>query len=161
MLAFAGQLIAADGNPVNVRMQLLRDKDQATTVEKALGPAKAPRQALARIFPSMRVNGRSFRQRGLLENVDVDKLPVASSLPQLEFFTTPDPKPVADVSKEASAPWGVLRLILAGSVRRSDGKEWDAVIHFNDRGTDLVLAVTFVFESGLPVLDRWPAATAK
>ncbi len=159
--AFASQLIAPDGSPVLVKVQLLRDKDQAATIELALGPAKAPRQALARIFPSMRLNGRSFRPRGLPENVEIDKVSAAAGLSRLEFFTTPDPKPIADLVIEPGASWGLLRLIQAGAVRRADGKEWDAVAHVNDRGTDLVLGLTLVFDQALPELDKWPVSTPK
>ena len=109
----------------------------------------------------MRVTGRNFRPRGLPENVEIDKFPMVAPLPRMEFFTTPDPKPAADVAIEPGSSWGVLRLIQSGAVRRAEGKEWDAVIHLTDRGTNLVLAVCLVFDQPLPVLDRWPAPPAK
>lgn len=161
--AFAASLVGADGNPAMVKIQLIRDRDQAATVERAVGApgGETPRQALARIFPSMRVAGRDFRPRGLPENIEIDKFSLAEPLPRMEFFTTPDPKPVADVSIDPGKGWGALRLIQSGSVRRAEGKEWDAVIHVTDRGIDLVLAVSLVIDQPLPALDHWPAPLPK
>ena len=161
--AFAASLVGADGNLAVVKIQLIRDRDQAATIERAIGAAAGgmPRQALARIFPSMRVAGRDFRPRGLPENIEIDKFSLVAPLSRMEFFTTPDPKPVADVSVDPGADWGALHLIQSGSVRRAEGKEWDAVIHVTDRGIDLVLAVSLVFDQPLPALDRWPAPPAK
>jgi hypothetical protein len=65
---------------------------------------------------------------------------------------------VADAAMEPGPGWGVLRLLQQGAVRRADGKEWDAIVHVNNKGTDLVLAVTVVLEQPLPPLEQWPAA---
>ncbi len=156
MAAFATQLVGADGGSAVVKLVLVRDRDQAAVIERALDAPSGPRQALARIYPSLRVAGRTFRPRGLPENVEVDKFPVAAPLPRIEFFTTPDSRPQPDAVIEPGAGWGVLRLLQQGAVRRADGKEWDTVIRLRDGGTELVLAVTAVFDQPLPPLDRWP-----
>jgi hypothetical protein len=135
---------------------LVRDRDQAAVIERALGAASGPRQALARIYPSLRVTGRTFRARGLPENMELDKFSMAAPLPRIEFFTTPDSRPQPDAVLEPGAGWGVLRLLQQGAVRRAEGKEWDTVIRLRDGGTELVLAVTVVFDQPLPPLDRWP-----
>ncbi len=157
LAAFASQLIAPDGSPAMVKLLLMRERDQAATIESAAGAASGPRQALNRVFPSMRLNGHSFGARSLRENVEIDKISVAAPLPRMEFFITPDPTLSPDGLIEAGPDWGVLHLIQHGSVLRAGGKEWDTVIHLRDHGTDLVLAVTLVFEQPLPELDRWPA----
>jgi hypothetical protein len=135
----------------------MRDRDQSAALERILGAAPGPRQELARIFPSLEVNGRNFRARGLAENVEIARFPAASPLPRIEFYTTPDPKPAPDAQFAPGSDWGALRLLQRGAVRRADGKEWDAVVRLRDRGSELVLAVTVVFEQPLPALDRWPA----
>ena len=83
---------------------------------------------------------------------------VAAPLPRLEFFTTPDPRSQADAVIARDPGWGLLRLLQEGSVRRAEGKEWDAVLRIREGDTDLVLAVTVVFDQPLPPLDRWPTA---
>ena len=77
---------------------------------------------------------------------------------RIEFFTTVGPKSVADAVVEPGPGWGVLHLLQQNSVRRAEGKEWDAIISLNDRGTELVLPVTIVLDQPLPALDQWPAA---
>jgi hypothetical protein len=156
--AFANPLLAPDGSSAGVQLVLLRDRDQAATIERVLGPANSPRQAIARIYPSLRISGRNFRPRGMPENTVLDKFSLSAPLPQIEFFTTPDPKAEPDARVASGPGWGVIRLLQAGAVRRADGKEWDTVIHLADRGTDLVLAVTIVFDQPLPALDRWPGS---
>lgn len=155
--AFASQLVGPDGNPAEVKLILLRDRDQGPVVEQALGARQGTRQPLSRVYPSMRIAARSFRVRGLTDNLELDKFSMAAPLPRFEFFTTPDPKAEAEASIVPSAEWGVLRLIQRGSVRRVEGKEWDAVVRLNDRGTELVLAVSVVFSQPIPALDHWPA----
>jgi len=159
LATFAAALTGPDGNPGTVKLVLLRDRDQAAAIEHALGAPSGPRQALARIYPSLRLNGRSFRARGLADNVELDKIPMGAPLPRIEFFTSPDPKPQPDATAGGGSGWGALRLIQQGAVRRADGKEWDAVVTLNERGTTLVLALTLVFDQPLPALDTWPAAT--
>jgi hypothetical protein len=90
--------------------------------------------------------------------VELDKFTVVSPLPRVELFTS-DPKPQADATVEPAGDWGALRLVQAGSERHTDGKEWDTVIHLNDRGTDLVVAVAVVFDQPLPALDKWPTTS--
>jgi hypothetical protein len=161
LAAFATPLLAADGNPTGVKLVLLRDRDQAPTVERVLGAPNGPRQPSARVYPSIRVAGRSFRPRGLPENTILDKFGLAAPLSPIEFFTTPDPKPEPDARIASGAAWGALRLLQTGAVRQAEGKEWEAVIRLNDRGTELVLAVLLTFDQPLPALDRWPATTPK
>ena len=161
LAGFANQLITADGSAAVVKLVLLRDRDQAATIERALGAPSGPRQPVARVYPSIRISGRNFRPRGLPENLELDKFSAAAPLPRIEFFTTPDPKPEPDAKIEPGSAWGALRLIQTSTnnaVRRADGKEWDAVVKLNERGTDLVLAVSIVFDQPLPTLDRWPTA---
>jgi IcmF-related N-terminal domain len=157
MAAFAAQLTGSDGNPAAVKLVLPSDRDEEAAVQRALG-ANGAKQAIARVFQSMRITDRSYPLRGLPESVMLDnKFPVAAPLPRLEFFTTAGPKSVADAAVEPGPGWGVLRLLQQGSVRRAEGREWDAIIRLNNRGTELVLAVTIVFEQALPALDQWPA----
>lgn len=158
LYAFTSALVGADGEPQTVRLQLIKDADQPVTIDKAIGAASGVRQGVARVFPSLRVNGKAYRQRGLAANTDIDKPTVAARLPKLEFSTTPDPKPVPDAVVDRADTWGLLRLLQQGSVRRADGKEWDGVIRFQDSGIEMVLAVTVVFDKPLPPLDRWPTA---
>ena len=155
---FAAQLIGSDGDPAPVKLVLLRDKDQQGVLDRAGGAMSLPRQAMARIYPSMRVTGRSFRLRGLPDDVEVDKFTVATPLPKIELFTGSDPKPEADAVVESAGDWGALRLLLQGAERHTDGKVWDTVIHLNDRGKDLVVAVSLNFDQALPPLDKWPTA---
>lgn len=156
MAAFAAQLLGADGRPVTAKLVLVRDRDQAGVIERTLRLPADPRQALARVYPSMRIAGRNFRPRGLPQDTEVQKLSVAAPLPRMEFFTTPDPRPQADAVLESDPGWGVLRLLQQGAVRRAEGKEWDTALRLRDGDTDLVLAVTVVFDQPLPPLDRWP-----
>lgn len=157
MAAFAAQLADAKGAPAAVSLVLPSDSDQDAAIQRALG-AKGTRQTIAKVFPSLRVIDRSYPLRGLPESVVLNKFTVAGPLPRIEFFTTAGPKSVADAAIEPGSTWGVLRLLQQGAVRRADGKEWDAIIQLNNRGTDLVMAVTIVFEQALPALDQWPAA---
>ena len=153
LAAFAAQLSAKGG----VTLVLPSDQNQDAALLKIMG-AGGTKQAIARALKSMRVTDRSYPLQGLPENVVLEKFSVTAPLPRLEFFTTAGPKSVADASVEAGSGWGVLRLIQQGAVRRADGKEWDAIIHVNNRGTDLVLAVTIVLDQALPPLEQWPAA---
>jgi hypothetical protein len=157
MAAFAAQLVGPDGSPTPARLILPSDQTQDAVLQRALGANGAP-QAITRVFKSMRVTDRSYPLQGLPESVILDKFTTAAPLPRLEFFTTAGPKSVADATVEPGPGWGVLRLLQSGGVRHPDGKEWDAIIRLNNQGTELVLAVTIVFEQALPALDRWPAA---
>jgi hypothetical protein len=76
----------------------------------------------------------------------------------MEFSTTPDPKPTPDASLVFEPGWSLLRLLTQGSVRRNDGLEWDTVVRLKEDRTELVLALTVVFEKPLPTLDRWPSS---
>lgn len=152
---FASGLAGAEGESQPIKIVLLRDRDQAATIERVLG-ASNRRKPLGRVYPSMRIGGRDFRVRGLAENVEVAKLP-ASELPaRVEFSVTPDPKDEPDAFTPLG-PWGILRLIQEGSIRRAEGKEWDTVLRVPDREGELVLAITVVFEKPLPLVEKWPA----
>ncbi|MDB6165057.1 MAG: type secretion protein IcmF [Lacunisphaera sp.] len=159
MAAFAAQLAGADGTPATVKLILPSDQDQDGILQRALG-AGASKQAVTRAFKSIRVGDRGYPLQGLPESLVLDKFATAASLPRLEFFTTVGPKTVADAVVESGPAWGVLRLLQQRATRRADGKEWDAILHLNNRGTDLVLPVTVSFEQPLPPLEQWPA-TAK
>ncbi|HWA24646.1 MAG TPA: type VI secretion protein IcmF/TssM N-terminal domain-containing protein [Lacunisphaera sp.] len=161
LAAFAAPLLAADGSPTTVKLVLLRDRDQAPTVERVLGAPSGQRLPSARVYPSIRVAGRSFRARGLPENTQLDKFSISAPLSPIEFFNTPDPKAEADAKIATGSAWGALRLLQAGAVRQADGKEWETVLRLNDRGTELVLAVQVTFNQPLPALDRWPSAPQK
>lgn len=155
LAAFATQLTGPKGGAA-VTLVLPSDQNQEAALQKALGSGGA-KQAIARVFKSTRVTDRSYPLQGLPESVTLDKFTVNAPLPRLEFFTTAGPKSVADASVEPGAGWGVLRLLQQGAVRRADGREWDAIVRVNNRGADLVLAVTIVLEQPLPPLDQWPA----
>lgn len=157
MAAFAGLLATPDGNLATVRLILPSDQEQAAAAQKVLGGA-AGKKAITRVFKSLRVGDRGYPLSGLPESVVLEKFSVASALPKVEFFTTVGPKSVADAAVEPGAGWGALHLLEQNSVRRAEGKEWDALIQLNDRGTDLVLPVTVSFDQPLPPLDQWPAA---
>ncbi|MDI1250025.1 MAG: type VI secretion protein IcmF/TssM N-terminal domain-containing protein [Lacunisphaera sp.] len=157
MAAFAGRLAGADGNPAPVRLVLPSDADQEAIIQRSLGSGGA-KQAITRVFKSVRVSDRSYPLQGLPESVVLDKLTSAAPLSRLEFFTTVGPKSVADAMVEPGAGWGVLRLLQQGSTRRAEGKEWDVLIRLNHRGTELILPATVAFEQALPALDQWPAA---
>ncbi len=156
MAAFAGALTGADGAPLTVRLVLPSDQDQEAIVAKILGSGGA-RQALTRTFKSTRVTDRGYPLSGLPESLLLDKFALAAPLPRLEFFTTVGPKSVADAAIEPGAAWGALRLLQQNAVRRADGKEWDAIVRLNHKGSELVLPVTLSFEKGLPPADQWPA----
>jgi hypothetical protein len=156
MAAFAGQLTGPDGAPAAVRLVLPSDQDQTAAIQRALGAGGADK-AITHVFKSLRVDDRGYPLQGLPESVVLQKFTLASALPRIEFFTTVGPKSVADAAVEPGPGWGVLRLLQQNSVRRAEGKEWDAIIHLNDRGTELVLAVTISFEQALPPLEQWPA----
>ena len=156
MAAFATQLVGPDGGPTAVRLVLPSDQTQEAAIQRALG-ANGARQAITRVFKSMRVTDRSYPLQGLPESVILDKFTVAAPVARLEFFTTAGPKSVADATVEPGPGWGVLHLLQQGGVRHPDGKEWDAIIRLNNQGTELVLAVTIVFEQALPALEQWPA----
>ncbi|MBI2498551.1 MAG: hypothetical protein HYV75_11745, partial [Opitutae bacterium] len=158
MAAFAARLAGADGNPAAVRLVLPSDQEQEGIVQRALGSAGS-KQAITRVYKSVRVADRIYPLSGLPESVMLEKFNLATPLPRLEFFTTVGPKTVPDATVEPGPAWGALRLLQQGAVRRADGKEWDAIIRLNNRGTDLVLAVTIVLDQGLPASDQWPAAT--
>jgi hypothetical protein len=155
MAAFAGALTAADGAPATVRLVLPSDQEQETILNKVLGSGGA-KQAITRAFKSTRVNDRGYPLSGLPESLPLDKVSAAAALPRLEFFTTVGPKSVADAAVEPGPAWGALRLLQQNAVRRADGKEWDAIVRLNYKGSDLVLPVTLVFEKGLPPVDQWP-----
>lgn len=157
MAAFAAQLAGPDGNPAAVRLVLPSDSDQEGIIQRALGSGGA-RQAITRVFKSMRVGDRSFPLQGLPESVVLDRITGAAPLSRLEFFTTVGPKSVADATVEPGADWGALRLLQQGATRRADGKEWDVLIRLNHKGTDLVLPATIAFDQPLPALEQWPAA---
>ncbi|MDI1321048.1 MAG: type VI secretion protein IcmF/TssM N-terminal domain-containing protein, partial [bacterium] len=156
LAGFAARLITPKGGAATVTLVLPSDQDQEAAVQKALGAAGA-KQAIARVFKSTRITDRSYPLQGLPESVILEKFTVAAPLPRLEFFTTAGPKSVADATVEPGSGWSVLRLLQQGAARRADGKEWDAIIRVNNRGTELVLAVTIVLEQPLPPLDQWPA----
>ena len=156
LAAFAAQLAGPKGGPAAVTLVLPSDQYQDAAVQHALGAGGA-KQAIARVFKSMRITDRSYPLQGLPESVLLEKFTVAAPLPRLEFFTTAGPKSVADAAVEPGSGWSVLRLLQQGAARRADGKEWDAIIRVNNRGTELVLAVTVVLEQPLPPLDQWPA----
>ena len=155
--AFAPLLLGANGNPELATIRILRETDQGPAIERALGTRPELRQLLGRIFPTIRLDGRSFRERSLEENLEVDSISLNAPLPRLEFFTTPDAKPLPDAEIPASSPWGALRLIQQGAARLQDGKEWDAVIRLTDRGSKYLLAVSITLEQPLPLLEDWPA----
>ena len=156
MAVFATALTGADGAPLTVRLVLPSDQEQEAIIAKILGSAGA-KQAITRTFKSTRVSDRGYPLSGLPESLLVDKFPVAAPLPRLEFFTTVGPKSVADGTVEPGPTWGALRLLQQNAVRRADGKDWDAVVRLNHKGTELVLPVTLSFEKGLPPADQWPA----
>ncbi len=157
MAAFATRLVGSEGKSAAVRLVLPSDSEQEAIVQRALGAAGA-KLAITKVFKSMRVTDRSYPLAGLPENVMLDKFTTAMPLPRLEFFTTVGPKAAADAVMESGPAWGALRLLQQGAVRRADGREWDAIMRLNDRGKELVFAVTITFESALPALDQWPAA---
>jgi len=157
MAAFAAPLVGADGAPLTVKLVLPSDQNQEAAVQRALGSGGA-KQSILRVFKSMRVGDHGYPLQGLPENVVLDKFSLAAPLSRLEFFTTVGPKSVADAAIEPGAGWGVLRLLQQGGVRRADGKEWDAIVHLNNRGPDLVMAVTIALDQPLPGLDQWPPA---
>ncbi len=156
MAAFATRLAGPDGNPAAVTIVLPSDQEQEGIIQRALG-ASGARQAITRVFKSVRVTDRSYPLQGLPESVVLDKSTTAAALPRLEFFTTVGPKSVADAAVELPAGWGALRLLQQGATRRANGREWDAIVRLNNRGTELVLAVTLSFEQPLPALEQWPA----
>jgi len=155
--AFAPLLLGANGNPEIATLRILKETEQAAAIERAMGTRPELRQLLGRIFPTIRLDGRSFRERSLEADLEVDALAVSAPLPRLEFFTTPDAKPQPDAEIAASKAWGALRLIQQGSARQQDGKEWDAVIRLNDRGSQYLLAVSITLDQPLPLLEDWPA----
>ncbi len=155
MANFANALANAEGAPVTVRLVLPSDQEQEAIIGKVLGSAGA-KQAITRSLKSTRVNDRSYPLSGLPESLNLEKVSVGGALPRLEFFTTVGPKSVADAAVEPGAAWGALRLLQQNAVRRADGKEWDAIVRLNFKGTDLVLPITLVFEKGLPPVDQWP-----
>jgi hypothetical protein len=156
MAAFAAQVAGPDGNPLTVSLVLPSDQNQEAVVQRALGAGGA-KQAITRVFKSMRVTDHNYPLLGLPESVTIDKFTTAVPLPRLEFFTTVGPKSVPDATLEPGPAWGVLRLLQQGAVRRADGREWDAIIRLNHRGTELVLAVTVTLDQPLPAPDQWPA----
>jgi len=156
MAAFAAQLTGADGTPAAMTLVLPSDQDQEAIMQKILGAAGA-KQAITRALKSIRVGDRGYPLSGLPESVVLAKLNSAAPLPKLEFFTTAGPKSVADAAVEPGAGWGALRLLQSGAVRRADGKDWDAIVRLNHKGTELVLAVTISFERALPPVEQWPA----
>jgi len=156
--AFAASLTGADGEPLQAKLVLIRDRDQATTIERVAGAAGGTRVPLARVYPSFRLAGRDLRARGLVDNLEIGRFGVTSTPPQLEFSTTPDPKPVPDATIVFESGWSLLRLILQSSIRRADGLEWDTVVRLREDKTELALGVTVVFEKPLPTLDRWPVS---
>ncbi len=157
MATFAARLSGPDGNPGAIKLVLPSDQDQVAAVQRALGASGADK-AITRVFKSLRVGDRGYPLQGLPESVVLDKLNLASPMSRIEFFTTVGPKSVADAVVEPGPGWGVLHLLQQNSVRRAEGKEWDAIISLNDRGTELVLPVTIVLDQPLPALDQWPAA---
>ncbi|MBL9203818.1 MAG: hypothetical protein JNN01_01935, partial [Opitutaceae bacterium] len=157
--AFAAALLGADGEPLQAKLVLIRDRDQGTTLERVTGTGAAGKIPLARVYPSFRLAGRDLRARGLVDNLEIGRFPIPSTPPAMEFSTTPDPKPTPDASLVFEPGWSLLRLLLQGSVRRGDGLEWDTVLRLKEDRTELVLALTIVFEKPLPTLDRWPAST--
>jgi hypothetical protein len=156
MAVFASALAGADGAPLSVRLVLPSDQEQDAIIAKILGAAGG-KQAITRTFKSTRVNDRGYPLSGLPESLPLDKFALAAPLPRLEFFTTVGPKSVADAVVEPGSAWGALRLLQQNAVRRAEGKEWDAVIRLNHKGSELVLPVTLSFEKGLPPADQWPA----
>lgn len=157
MGTFASRLLKADGTAVAVTLVLPSDQDQETIAQKILGAGPAKQQAVTKSFKSLRVGDRGYPLSGLPESVVLAKFTGASALPRIEFFTTAGPKSVADGAAEPGAAWGVLRLLQQNAVRRADGREWDAIIRLNHKGTELALPVTITFEQGLPAADQWPA----
>jgi hypothetical protein len=157
-LAFASALVGLDGEPLQARVVLIRDRDQVATIERVAGVASATRIPLARVYPSFRLGGRDLRARGLVDNLEIGRFAVPATPPPLQFSTTPDPKPEPDATIAFEDGWSLLRLLLQGSVRRQDGLEWDTVVRLREERTELALAVTIVFEKALPTLDRWPAS---
>lgn len=153
---FAASVLGASGDPVQARLVIVRQRDQAVTVERIAGAPRGQRTPIERVYPSLRLGGRDFRVRNLAENLEVGRFAVSETLPAMEFSLTPDPKPQPDASLALPAGWSVLRLLQAGAVRRDTGLEWDAVLRLNEEGTELVLAVTFGFEKPLPPMNRWP-----
>ena len=157
MAAFATSLAGPDGSPAAVKLVLPSDNEQEAAIRRALGAGGA-NQAIARTFKSLRVSDRGYPLQGLPESVVLDKFTLVAPLPRLEFFTTVGPKTVADATVEPGPGWGVLRLLQLGALRNADGKEWYAIIRLNDRGNELVLAVTIALDQSLPALAQWPAA---
>jgi hypothetical protein len=155
MAVFANALAGANGAPVSVKLVLPSDQDQEAIVAKILGSGGA-KQAITRTFKSTRVGDRGYPLSGLPESVPLGSFPSTAALPRLEFFTTVGPKSVADAAVEPGSAWGALRLLQQGAVRRADGKEWDTVVRLVNKGAELVLPVTLVFEQGLPPADQWP-----
>ncbi len=158
MAAFAGQLLKADGTVAGVTFVLPSDQEQDGIAQKVLGSGPAKQLAITKTLKSIRVGERTSPLSGLPESAVLARFGAVSPLPRLEFFTTAGAKSVADAAVEPGPGWGVLRLLQAGAVRRADGKEWDAVVRLNHKGTDLVLPVTITLEQGLPAADQWPAA---
>jgi len=156
--AFAANLVGPNGERLQAKMLIVRQRDQAAIVEKVAGSARGSRTPIERVYPSFRVGGRDFRVRNLAENLELGSFALADDLPALEFSLTPDPKPTPDARLALPEGWSVLRLIQAGANRRADGLEWDTVLRLTEEGTELVLAVTFILEKPLPPLNRWPAA---
>ncbi|MGH7995392.1 MAG: type VI secretion protein IcmF/TssM N-terminal domain-containing protein [Opitutaceae bacterium] len=158
LAAFAPLLLGSGGNPGQVTLRILRDSDQAPVIEQVTGASFDPRQALGRVFPTLQLGGRSFRDRGLEDNLEVGRFSIAAPLPRLEFFITADVKPEPDAQIAPTDPWGALRLIQQGAVRHEDGKAWDAVVHLTYLGRPYFLAVSLTLEQPLPRRDDWPAA---
>lgn len=156
-LAFAGALVNANDEILSARVILVRDRDQAPTIERVAGPATGTRLPLARVYPSLRLAGRDFRARGLAENLEIGRFPLDRTPSPIEFSTTPDPKPQPDARFAFPEGWSLLRLIQESSARRAEGAEWDTVIRIREDNTELALAITVLLEKPLPTTDRWPA----
>ncbi len=156
--AFAAALTGADGEPLQAKLVLIRDRDQAPTLERVTGAGVSGKIPLARVYPSFRLAGRDLRARGLIENLEIGRFALTATPSPMEFSTTPDPKPTPDASLVFEPGWSLLRLLVQGSVRRADGLEWDTVVRLKEDRTELVLALTVVFEKPLPTLDRWPSS---
>ncbi len=159
MAAFAAQLVGPDGSPASARLYLVRASDQANVIDLVGGSGAGPSTQLSWVFPSLRIEGRPYRTRGLPQNEEIAKLSVSAPLPRIEFFTTPDPQPKPDAVLPPSGAWGLIRLLQHGAGRRAAGKEWVTLNRLREGGKDLVLAAVVVFDRPLPPLDRWPTTT--
>jgi len=157
LAGYATSLAGANGMAQIVKLFVARDKDQAPIIERIAGTSASTRVLVGRVFPSMRMAGRDFRVRGLMENAELGRFGLADKLPAIEFSTTPDPKATPDAKIELGESWSLLRLLSQGSIRRAEGQEWDAVIRIKDGKSEVMLAVTIVLEKPLPPVSEWPA----